>query len=201
MASSKTKQEKRDIKAAKARAGAKPKVASTLISTLFNPSTFAPPKKLEEIAFETLKCLNNLIHGRGAHADWAAVLERVTVGSYSYDTYFVGDRHGQVAFNQAWLALTAIAVRADLYGEWGVLVRELDSITRALAATDEMCRVMTQAQNAQIFNHVTSYYKQLEKDNQKLYPKNWREVEAMNQQLAREFEEVKNQPDPLKEAA
>ena len=175
-------------------------IGGSAIASLLHARIFAPPQALVSMSEDVLVSLNRLIKGTGKQTDWMKVLHRITMGSYSLDTYFKYDQGAHDAFNLAWQALVCIQLRAHLTGELGVLVKELDSITQGLSMTDQMHRMMNVAQVGHMYRTVDAYYEELVRKNMKSYPANWKEVADMEKKLAAEFAEVR-ELDPLKEAA
>lgn len=160
----------------------------------------APNRAIVELANEAIASLKRMVNGTGNFQDWMKVLHRITVGSYMLDGYFKNDPEAKKAFNQAWVAIVIVKLRVHCTGEFGVLVKEYDSISLAMALADEMCRVLPLADVRKVYMTTDDYYEELVRDNIKLYPSNWKEVEAMEKKLAAEYAEVR-EIDPLKEAA
>jgi hypothetical protein len=161
---------------------------------IINPS--AELKKLSDIA---LRALNRIIDQTGNFSDWMSVLHRLYIGAVSVEEYFKMDQPMTDAFNQAQLAIEIIKLRTHQTGDFGVMVKELDSITLALTLTDQAQRLMNLTEIMAVHKHVEKFFAEMEHQNKLSYPKDvpmkdLNETEAMVETLIKEHLEVKDTP-------
>lgn len=174
--------------------------------TLGPPSVriISPSKELAKLHVIAMESLNRIIDSSGNFVDWMNVLHRIYIGAVSLERHFKDNPDANYVFNRAHAVCSIIKLRTHQTGEFGILIRELDTITNALALTDTMSRMMTLSEITLVHRHVERYFDEMTKQNQKAYPKIIGEAgraQDIVDVLASEYREVKDQPVPELETA
>lgn len=154
----------------------------------FNPA--GELKKLSDIA---LKSLNEIINQTGNFADWMNVLHRLYIGSVAVETYFNMDETVIAIFNKASLAIEIVKLRTHQTDVFGILLHELDSVTAALALTDEASRSMSVEEIHKVHLTVEVFFTEMHKQNAIAAGKGASEKEVMLETLRAEYNQVKGE--------
>lgn len=151
-----------------------------------------PSERLARAHVLIIESLNRLIDGTGNFQDWNNIVVRLHLGALAVDDYFVSTPELLEAFNQANISMRIIMLRVHTQGLWGVLVRELDTLTLALSLTDQMIRMMRPSEIATTVKIITTFFDELPDYNKNMAKRD--EHAAMFKSLKAERLEAKELP-------